>query len=54
MINPQLPYATILHELIIVEATEQGRADIRDGWFTPHEDVTREARVIIATACALR
>lgn len=42
----------VARELAIVEAIEQGRADIRAGRFTAHEDVAREAKNIIATARA--
>lgn len=37
----------VARELAIVEAIEQGRADIRAGQFTSHAKVAREARAVI-------
>jgi predicted transcriptional regulator len=44
----------VTRELAIVEATEQGRAEIRAGKFTSHEDVAREAQILIKAARAKR
>jgi len=46
--------AYVTRELAIVEAIEQGRADVRAGRFTPHEDVAREAKAIIGAALPSR
>ncbi len=45
-------YVTL--ELSIVEAIEKGGADVRAGRVTPHEEVVRQARAIIAAASAKR
>ena len=44
----------VTRELAIVEAVENGRADVRAGRVTPHEDVAREARGTIEAARAGR
>ncbi len=44
----------VVRELAIVEAIEQGRADIRAGRFTPHAEVAREAQAVIEAARAKR
>jgi predicted transcriptional regulator len=38
------------HELGILEKIERGRADVRAGRVTPHDDVTGEAHAIIEAA----
>ncbi len=40
----------VARELAVVEAIEQGRADMRAGHVTPHDQVAREARAVIAAA----
>jgi predicted transcriptional regulator len=40
----------VARELAIVESVEAGRADIRAGRFTPHDEVVREARAVIEAA----
>ena len=40
----------VSRELAIVDAVEQGRADIRAGHFTSNEDVLNEADAMIAAA----
>ena len=42
----------VTRELAVVEAIENGRADVRAGRVTPHEDVEREARGLIEAARA--
>jgi predicted transcriptional regulator len=42
--------AYVERELAIVEGVERGRADLRAGRVTPHEEVAREAREIIEAA----
>ena len=42
--------AYVERELAIVEGIERGRADIRAGRVTPHDEVTREARKIVEAA----
>ena len=37
----------VARELAIVEAVENGRADVRAGRVTPHEDVASEAHGVI-------
>ena len=44
--------AYVERELAIVEGTELGRADVRAGRVTPHDEVAQEARTIIETARA--
>ena len=39
-------------ELAIVEGIERGRADVRAGRVTPHDEVAREAQAIIEAARA--
>ena len=39
--------AYVERELAIVEAVERGRADVRAGRTTPHEEVAHDARGII-------
>ena len=46
--------AYVERELAVVEAIERGRADVRAGRLTPHEEVAREAREIIEGARADR
>ena len=40
--------AYVEREMAIVEGIERGRSDVRADRVTPHEDVAREAREIIA------
>ncbi len=40
----------VARELAVVEGSEQGRADIRAGRFTPHVEVAREARAVVRAA----
>lgn len=44
--------AYVERELAIVEGIERGRADVRAGRVTPHDEVAREARTIIEAARA--
>ncbi|HEY0291402.1 MAG TPA: CopG family transcriptional regulator [Hansschlegelia sp.] len=44
----------VARELAIVEAIERGRADVKAGRLSPHEDVAREARAIVEDARAKR
>ena len=44
--------AYVERELAIVEGIERGRADVRAGRVTPHDEVAREARKIIEAARA--
>lgn len=44
----------VSRELAVVEAIEQGRADVRAGRTTPHDAVVREARRLIEAARANR
>lgn len=44
--------AYVDRELAIVEKIERGRADVRAGRVTPHDEVAREARAIIEAARA--
>ena len=46
--------AYVERELAIVEAIERGRADVRAGRVTPHDEVMREVREIIEAARAGR
>ena len=46
--------AYVERELAAVEGIERGRADVRAGRVTPHEDVAREAQAIIKAARAAR
>ena len=46
--------AYVERELAVVEAVERGRADVRAGRVTPHDQVTREAHEIIEAARAGR
>lgn len=41
-------------ELAIIEGVERGRADLRAGRVTPHDEVVTEARAIIESARAVR
>jgi len=40
----------VARELAIIEKIERGRADVRAGRVTPHDDVMRDARAIIKAA----
>jgi predicted transcriptional regulator len=42
----------VARELAVVEAIERGRADVRAGRVTPHDEVARDARMIIEAAQA--
>jgi predicted transcriptional regulator len=42
--------AYVERELSIIEKVERGRADVRAGRTTPHDEVMREARTIIEAA----
>jgi predicted transcriptional regulator len=44
----------VARELAIVEAVEAGKADIRAGRFTPHDEVALEAQAVIEAARAGR
>ena len=44
----------VARELAIVEAIEQGGADIRAGRVTPHDEIMRQARAVIAGASRRR
>lgn len=44
--------AYVARELAIVEGIERGRADVRAGRVTPHDEVAREARAVIEAARA--
>ena len=44
--------AYVERELAIVEGIERGRADVRAGQVTPHDEVAREGRKIIEAARA--
>ena len=42
--------AYVERELAIIKGIERGRADVRAGRLTPHDEVAREARTIIEAA----
>jgi predicted transcriptional regulator len=44
----------VARELATVGAIEAGQADVRAGRVVPHDDVTRDARVLIEAARAAR
>lgn len=44
----------VARELEAIEAVERGRADLRAGRYTSHDDVSREARAVIKAARAGR
>ena len=44
--------AYVERELAIVEGIERGRADMRAGQVTPHDEVARETRAIVEAARA--
>ena len=46
--------AYVERELAILDGIERAQADVRHGRVAPHEEVTREARAIVAAARAVR